>query len=408
MFHRYPALQVKAYRDIVFGVLVSGIGTEMTKVAVAWQLFQLTHSEFLLGMLGLVGFAPILFGTQFAGVLTDRLPRKMIMAISNGVLALLMLMLGVSVLLDSVNATVLLSFAFCIALFSSFVNVSQTAIFPSLIPKELLSNAITINSTTLSLRRIIGPLIGGVLIALVPVHTIYFLDAISFLVLAVIAMRTPHVPFPVQAVTESLGRSYVKGLQFVLTQRLVLATSIMDFFVMFFASAQTLLPAVVENVYHGNSFQLGLLYSALSIGSLCSGLYLSGRKHIPHMRMVLIWAVTITGIAVVAYGLSQLFVVGLISLFIFGAADETSAIIRNNIRQILTPEHMRARMTGILSLFYIGGPRLGDFEAGLTAAWWGIQPSLVINGVLTLITAGISQVYFHRIRHDFTQVEKVR
>jgi MFS family permease len=175
--------------------------------------------------------------------------------------------------------------------------------------------------------------------------------------------------------------------------------------IMLFASGQTILPAVIQEVYHGNPIQLGLLFSAISVGALIPGIYFSTLRKIHNYRLLLIGAVALVGVSTIVFGLIPYFTVGFVALVFFGVGDEISTIIRNNIRQILTPEHMRARMVGIMMLLNTGGPRLGDFEAGLTAAWWGVQPSLVINGILALVTTGVFHKYFIKMKGEFVRVE---
>lgn len=406
MFSRFPALQIKAYRDIVLGVFISGVGSEMTRVAIAWQLYEMTGSKLLLGILGFVGFFPILFGTQIAGVITDRVDRRLVLGVSNSLMAVVMLLFTISVVTGFATPWVLLCFAGILAFIDSFGNVSKTSIFPSLLPKELLSNAITINSAVLSMRKIVGPMVGGFMIAFLPLEAVYAIDTLSFVILALIAYKTPRVIIPNVSHHLSPLESYKEGIRFVMSNKLILSTGIMDFFIMLFASAQTILPAVIQDVYKGNPIQLGLLYAAISIGALIPGIYFSTKRNIQNYRPLLIGAVAVVGVSTIIFGLVPYFTVGFISLIFFGVGDEISSIIRNNIRQILTPEHMRARMVAIMSLLYIGGPRLGDFEAGITAAWWGIQPSLVINGILALATTGIFHKYFSKLHNEFLRVEK--
>lgn len=405
MFSRFPALQIKAYRDIVIGVFISGVGSEMTRVAIAWQLYEMTGSKLLLGILGFAGFFPILFGTQIAGVITDRVERRLVLGISNSLMALVMLVFTVSVFAGFATPWLLLSFAGMLAFIDSFGNVSKTSIFPSLLPKELLSNAITINSAVLSMRKIVGPMIGGFMIAFLPIQTVYAIDTLSFVFLALVAYQTPKVVIANVSSHLSLLDSYKEGVRFVISNKLILSTGIVDFFIMLFASAQTILPAVIQDVYHGNPIQLGLLYAAISIGALIPGVYFSTKRNIQNYRPLLIGAVAVVGVSTIIFGLVPYFTVGFIALVFFGIGDEISSIIRNNIRQILTPEHMRARMVAVMSLLYIGGPRLGDFEAGVTAAWWGIRPSLVINGLLALATTGIFHKYFSKIKNEFARIE---
>lgn len=377
----------------------------MTRVAIAWQLYEITGSKYLLGILGLVGFIPILFGTQIAGVLTDRIDRRLVLGLSNGLMALVMSIFTISVMAGYATAWLLIGFAGILSFIDSFGNVSKGAIFPSLLPKDLLPNAITINSAVFSVRKIVGPMIGGLLIALFPIQSVYAIDAFSFVVLAFVAIQTPKVIINNQSAHLSLLESYKEGIRFVIGSKLILTTGIMDFLIMLFASAQTILPAVIQDVYHGNPIQLGLLYAALSIGALIPGVYFSTLARITNYRPLLISAVAVVGLSTIVFGLVPSFTVGFIALVFFGVGDEISSIIRHNIRQILTPEHMRARMIAIMSLLYIGGPRLGDFEAGLTAAWWGVQPSLVINGILALVTTGVFHKYFLKMKGEFARVE---
>ncbi|MBP6994285.1 MFS transporter [Candidatus Woesebacteria bacterium] len=405
MFSRFPALQVKAYRNIIFGIFISGVGSEMTRVAIAWQLYDMTGSKYLLGVLGFMGFFPILFGTQIAGVVTDRVDRRLVLGISNGLLALVTLIFTISVMIGFASPLLLLCFAAILSFLDSFGSVSKTSIFPSLLPSDLLPNAITINSAVMSMRKIVGPMIGGFMIALLPIHVVYSIDTLSFIVLALIASQTPKVIIANKSSHLSFIDSYKEGLRFVISSKLIVSTGIMDFLIMLFASAQTILPAVIQDVYHGDPIQLGLLYAAISIGSLIPGVYFSTLHKIRNYRKLLIGAVSLVGVCTVIFGLVPNFIIGFVALLFFGVGDEISSIIRNNIRQILTPEHMRARMTAVMSLFYIGGPRLGDFEAGMTAAWLGIQPSLVINGVLALVTTGVFHKYFAGMKKEFLDVE---
>lgn len=390
----------------MLGVFISGVGSEMTRVAIAWQLYEMTGSKLLLGVLGFMGFFPILFGTQIAGVITDRVDRRLVLGISNSLMALVMTVFTVSVIAGFATPWLMLSFAGILAFIDSFGNVSKTSIFPSLLPSELLPNAITINSAVLSLRKIVGPMIGGFMIAFLPIQTVYVIDALSFGILALIASQTPKVVIPNKSLHLSLLDSYKEGLRFVISNKLILSTGIMDFFIMLFASAQTILPAVIQDVYHGDPIQLGLLYAAISVGALIPGIYFSTLRKIHNYRPLLIGAVALVGLSTIVFGLVPYFTVGFVALVFFGIGDEISSIIRNNIRQILTPEHMRARMVAIMSLLYIGGPRLGDFESGVTAAWWGIRPSLVINGILALATTGIFNKYFSKTKKEFAKVEK--
>jgi MFS family permease len=405
VFSRFPALQIKAYRNIVLGVFVSGAGSEMTRVAIAWQLYDMTRSKYLLGILGLVAFISVLLGTQIAGVLTDRVDRRVILGVSNGLMAAVMLTLVVTVASHIISPWMLIFFVGTISFVDSFGNVSKGAIFPSLLPSNLLTNAITINSVLISTRKIVGPLLAGFMIAFLPIQTIYIVDAVSFIVLALIASQTPKIVISNMSVGISFLESYKEGVRFILSNRLIISTGILDFMIMLFASGQTILPAVIQEVYHGNPIQLGLLFSAISVGALIPGIYFSTLRKIHNYRLLLIGAVALVGVSTIVFGLIPYFTVGFVALVFFGVGDEISTIIRNNIRQILTPEHMRARMVGIMMLLNTGGPRLGDFEAGLTAAWWGVQPSLVINGILALVTTGVFHKYFIKMKGEFVRVE---
>lgn len=405
MLRHFPSIKVVLFRNFLFGVLISGIGGEGVRVATAWYLYDVSKSKILLGLLGLVGFAATLLTSQIAGVITDRFDRKMVLATSNFLLSCVVISFAILIYFDITNPSLILAFYGLASFIMAFDGIARGSIYPNLVPKEMLPNAITIQSVVFNIRKIMGPTIAGFLIAILPIAQVYIACALTFFVLAYIASNIPYVRSN-QNTQESYSKSYVEGMKYVFSQKLLLSTGIMDFLIMFFASAQTILPAIVQEIYHGGSWQLGVLYSAISLGAIIPGIYLSTKHHISNLRNTLVGSVVLVSLATIAFGLAPNYIFAFLALVAFGVGDEISSIIRNNIRHIITPDHMRARMIAVISLFFVGGPRLGDFEAGLTGALWGLRPSLVINGILALVTTGIFHVYFLKIKDEFKKLEK--
>jgi MFS family permease len=261
------------------------------------------------------------------------------------------------------------------------------------VPREHLPNAIALNSIMLQTATVAGPSLGGLLIAAEGVASAYIVNALSFVFVtaALLMMRREPAATPsTGGNTETRGdlslRAAVEGLRFVFRSPLIRSTMVLDFLVTFFASATALLPIYAQDILHVGAQGYGWLFAAPSIGALAtSALMVPLTDRIDRRGQTLIWAVVGHGIATIMFGVSTGFWLAFVALALTGATDTVSMVIRNIVRQLETPDHLRGRMTGVNMVFFVGGPQLGELEAGLVANWWSAPFSVITGGIGCLL-----------------------
>jgi MFS family permease len=263
---------------------------------------------------------------------------------------------------------------------ATFDNPARNSFFPTLVPREHLPNAISLNSILFQAASVLGPSFAGLVIAKYSVGLVYALDAASFLILiaSLLALRdVPERPRSALSV-----RAAWEGIVFVFTRPLLRSSMLLDFFATFFASASALLPIFAQDVLHVGAHGYGLLSSASAAGAVLTSLlmvkFIDG---IERRGSVLIASATAYGLVTIGFGLSRVFWLSFACLFLAGAADMVSTVLRNVLRQLTTPDEMRGRMTSVNMMFFMGGPQLGELEAGLVAQAIGPALSVVTGGV---------------------------
>jgi MFS family permease len=265
---------------------------------------------------------------------------------------------------------------------------ARQALLPSLVPREHLPNAIGLNSILFQTASVVGPAVAGLALATTGVASVYALNALSFIATigAVLWMRDlPPTP-PASPGAISL-RALGEGVRFVFGSPLLRSILVLDGLATFFCSATALLPLFAQDVVQVGPRGYGWLYAAPSVGAvLASAVMVRVAGRIRRRGVVLLSAVAVYGMATMAFGLSRTFWLMFLALAVSGAADTVSAVLRNIVRQLETPDRLRGRMVGISMLFFMGGPQLGEFEAGVLAQWLGPSPAVVIGGVASLLT----------------------
>jgi MFS family permease len=279
------------------------------------------------------------------------------------------------------------------AAFGAFDNPARQALIPTLVPPEHLPNAISLNAIVFQAASVIGPSAGGLLIGEAGVGWAYAINAVSFLFVigAVLAMRgaAGRAEGGTQLVSVA---AMVEGLRFVFTTPLIRSTMLLDFFATFFASATALLPIFAQDILHVGARGYGILSAAPSVGSILTSVALVRLiDRIERRGRALLWAVVVYGGATVLFGVSTSFTVAFVCLALTGAADTVSMVIRNLVRQLATPDRMRGRMTSVNMIFFMGGPQLGELEAGLVANAFGPVASVVSGGIgCVIVTACVA------------------
>jgi MFS family permease len=390
------ALRHRNFRLLWLSLFVSFAGSFMQQAAILWHVSLLVtpaHKGLALGMVGLVRVLPIIFFSLVSGVAADVFDRRKLMLITQlggtivaSVLAVLAFM-GITVVwpiyvLAAVGAAA-----------GAFDAPARQALVPALVPREDLANAISLNTVMVQVAQVGGPALGGVLIALTNVGWAYVFNAISFLVVVVALSMMRNVPKTERGKGHAGDEMSIKaareGLRFVFRSPMIRSTMLLDFFATFFSSATALLPIFAQDVLHVGARGYGWLYSAPAVGAvLASAIMVRAVDLIERRGVVLIGSILVYGLATVAFGVSRWFWLTFWCLAATGASDTVSAIFRNLIRQLETPDGLRGRMTGVNMMFFIGGPQLGELEAGLLAQWRGPVFSVVSGGVGCLIATG--------------------
>jgi MFS family permease len=276
------------------------------------------------------------------------------------------------------------------AAFGTFDNPARQALIPTLVPTHDLPNAISLNAIMFQTASVVGPAAGGFLIGELGVGWAYALNAVSFLCVigAVLAMRGISGRAEGSAGRISLAAG-IEGLRYVFHTPLIRSTMLLDFFATFFASATALLPIFAQDILHVGAHGYGLLSAAPSAGAILASLVMVRLvDHVERRGRVLLWAIAIYGLATVLFGFSHSFMLSALCLAVTGAADTVSMVIRNLVRQLTTPDAMRGRMTSVNMIFFMGGPQLGELEAGLVANVWGPVLSVVTGGLGCLFVTG--------------------
>ncbi len=385
----FAALWHRDFRLLWAGQLISQAGSMMQVVAINWHISVLTnYNPLALGLVGLSRVVPIIFFSLVGGAVADARDRRKVMLLTQSAMAIFAALLGF--LTDHGLQTVwpiyLLNALAAGA--SAFDSPARQALIPSLVPREHLTNAFSLNSIMFDVATIIGPMLAGLLIGVRDVAIVYWINALSFL--AVIgALLIMHPARQEIRRTASVG-AVKEGLRFVFRQPIVRSTMLLDFFATFFSSANQLLPIFAAQILQVGAFGYGLLTSAAACGSLIAG---SAMGFITHMRRpgaVILWSVAIYGLATLLFGISKSFVVSLVMLATTGASDTVSMILRQTIRQVVTPDELRGRMTSVNMIFFMGGPQLGELEAGVVAALFGAPLSVMTGGLGCLIAVALT------------------
>jgi predicted MFS family arabinose efflux permease len=260
-------------------------------------------------------------------------------------------------------------------------------LLPALVPRAQLPNAISLNAIMFQIASVTGPSLGGLVIATLGVAWVYAFNALTFAcVIAALLMMRNIPPRDAAHAPEVSWRAVGEGLRFVFAAPIIRSTMLLDFFATFFSSATALLPIFAQDILHVGARGYGWLYAAPSVGAVLTGLIMvRSIEHIERRGVVLLWSVALYGSATVVFGLSHTFWLTFFCLALTGAADTISMVLRNVVRQLETPDHLRGRMIGVNMVFFMGGPQLGELEAGAVAQWLGAPLSVVTGGLGCLI-----------------------
>lgn len=390
--NRFPAFTSHDFSVFWLSQFVSNIGSQMQFVAINWHIYVLTNSAFALGLVGLLRFVPILIFSLIGGSVADAHNRKRILFVTQSTLTILSFILAFLTITGAVNVVSIYIITAVSAVALSFDMPARQAFIPGLVDKKHLQNAMSLNSIMFQTGSILGPTAAGFLIAHSGLGIIYNVNAFSFMTV-ITSLFFIKTSGRVQGIPTKISFSSVlEGLEFVRSKTIIWSTMLLDFFSTFFSSATALIPIFAKDILNVGPMELGLLYAAQSVGAVSAGLLIAHFHQLSRQGLVLLLSVTLYGIGTIIFGLSHVFLISLLGLVIVGAGDSVSTIIRNTIRQLETPDYIRGRMTSINMIFFMGGPQLGDFEAGVLASRIGAPFATVIGGIGTIIAVGFMTV----------------
>lgn len=389
-----PLRESRDYRLLMIGALITGFGTQAALVALPYQVYVTTHEPVLVGLLGIFELFPLVAASLFGGALADRYDRRRLLLMYQLILVAVAGALAAASFLGSPPLWLLYLLAGALAGASSLERVARSAIVPNVVRPEHLRAGLSNMFGLQQLTMVVGPAVGGVLIAVFHVQAAYTLDAASCLGMAfAAAAMSPQQPFGIEE-HEPVLRSIANGLRFVSGERALLGSFAIDLLAMTFGMPRALFPVMSLSLYHAGATGTGVLFAAVSAGATVAALTTGWLGHARYLGRIVIGAVTAWGLAVAAAGLMPSLALAALLLAVAGAADSVSAVCRSTISQTLTPDHMRGRMSSVFSLVVAGGPRLGDVEAGGVASLTTTRVSVVSGGLACLAGVALIMVAF--------------
>jgi MFS family permease len=384
--HPYAALRFRDFRLLFIGTFIASVGEQMVNVAIGWELYERTGSALALGAVGLVQVIPVILLSLPAGYLADRLNRRRIVVITLFLLALASLGLTV---LSYLHGSLFLIYG-CLLLLGiavAFNKPASATLIPQTVPESAYSNAATWSSSSWQLASVLGPAVGGLVIALTRrAALVYLLNTAAVLIFSVLILqlRSKQPVLHPQGNTTTLS-SLLEGVNFLRRTQIILAAITLDLFAVLLGGATTLLPIFAKDILHVGPTGLGWLRAAPSIGAVCVAFCIAHLPPFKHAGRTLLLAVAGFGLATVIFGLSRSFWLSLLMLLLLGGLDNISVVIRNTLLLLRTPDAMRGRISAVNSIFIGASNELGGFESGLVAQFFGPVVSVVGGGIGTIL-----------------------
>ena len=379
-----PLKASREFRLLFIGFLISTLGSQLTLVAIPYQIYLATHSTLQVGLISVAQLLPLIAGSLIGGSYGDHLDRRHILLVSSLALAGTSALLVLNAQVLDTNVVLLYVIAALAAFLGGFSNPSRTAAVPKLVEEEHLTAALAFNQVVLQFGGIVGPAAAGLLILAAGVGLVYGLDAVTFLVMALTSWMLRPIP-PAKGATKPGLRSIGEGFTFLRGKKILQSIYLVDLNAMIFGMPRAVFPAMALTVYKAGPGVLGLLYMAPGVGAFLGVLTTGWLSEVTRRGRAISIAVAIWGLSIALFGLVHSVIAGCLLLAVAGWADVISAVLRNTILQTSIPDHFRSRLSGIQIAVVQGGPKLGDFETGAVAALASPVVSVVSGGMLCVL-----------------------
>jgi MFS family permease len=380
-----PLRDSREFRLLYLGQSITFFGSMMTFVALPWQVFQLTNSSFVVGMLGVVEFIAVLFMGFVGGALADYLDRRLMVRLTEASLAAGSVVLIINALLPRPQVWVLFACAAFFAALTALQRPSLEALIPRIVKAEQMPAVAALQAFRGSLAMVGGPALGGVLVVTFGPAVAYSVDLVTFIVSLIALTLMQAIPPPPEADRPGI-KSIIEGLRYARSRQELLGTYLVDMNAMFFGIPMALFPAMAQR-YGGAS--VGFLYAAPAAGALVMSLMLGWTRRVHRHGLAVGIAAACWGFAIIAFGLAGRLWLALLCLAIAGASDMISGVFRMIIWNQTIPDHLRGRMAGIELISYHTGPMLGNAESGIVASLFGIRTAVVSGGILCVLGTGL-------------------
>jgi len=380
------------------------IGAEAQALAVAWQVYQITHRAIDLGYTGLALFLPGLLFILPSGHVADRFDRRRVILVCYSLQAVCTVVLFFFAWHGLRQVWPIYAVLFVIGAGRSFSGPASSALIPHLVPKEHFVNAVTWGATFFQIANITGPAFGGILFTL-PLHgrlqgaSLVFLFTLFSLVWFIVLVGSLHVR-PGRMEHRAISTDVIlAGFRYVAKSQILLGSISLDLFAVLLGGAGALMPIFAQDILHAGPRGLGILRAAPALGALTVSMWLTWRPIKRRAGKLMLTCVAIFGAATALFGLSKSLPLSVLVLFIVGASDMVSVVIRSSVLQLATPPEMRGRVSAVNSLFLGASNEFGEFESGLTAQWWGAVRAVVIGGIGSMIVTGLWAIFFPSLRN---------
>lgn len=385
----FAVLKLKEFKFFLLNKFFFTLGIQMQSVIVGWQIYDLTKDVFALGMIGLAEAIPFIIVSLFSGHVADNFDRKKIILLFTFLLILatsilLYFTLEISTILKEHGSLPIFIIICSIGIIRGFLSAALPSIMSQIVPRVLYGNAATWNSTVWHIGSVIGPAFAGLLIS-INYTTAYIVDLI-LIILAFLAFSfITSKPLPKKEKIESLFESLAAGIKFVFKNQLILGALSLDLFAVLFGGAVAMLPAFADKILHVGAIELGFLRAAPAIGAVVMALIIAYKPLKNNAGRNLFLSVGAFGLATILFGMSTNFYMALFFLFLTGAFDNVSVVIRHTILQLSTPDEMRGRVSAVNGIFIGSSNEIGAFESGVAARAFGLKPSIILGGALTVL-----------------------
>jgi MFS family permease len=379
-----PLRRSRYFLGLWTGQAVSGLGSQLTLVAVAYQVYGLTHSTLMVGLISLVQLGPLLAGALWGGTLADAVDRRKVLVLTQVAMALAVAGLVVNA---SLSHPAVWPLFVCSALGAGFQGVdwpARRAALPMLVKSEDVTAAIALQTSIQQLALVAGPALAGILIATIGLSAVYGINVATYGAAFIAAVLLPTLP-PSGGGTRMGLRSMTEGFRHLRGERLLSATYWIDLNAMIFGMPRAVFPALAVHLYGGGAGVVGFLYAAPGAGALVGSLFTGWCSHVRHQGRAIAACVMAWGLTITLFGITPVLWIGLALLALAGAADVISAVFRQAVQQRTVPDRLQGRLSGTFFAVVAGGPRLGDVETGLAAAVGGPQFAVWSGGLACMM-----------------------